>query len=562
MKKGILKERSKILISIQKIATTLRGAGLSRKIINTLKQDIKNIAAFLDCTDREALCFSLIFYIDMTENCVTYNDINRFLACESLDLLEYYEDIDKLGIKRLVIIEMNTRRKYNINKNKTFTIREDIIKALMTADKSLIKKSGIFIKTLNDFIDWMDMLYSEREDDILSFDSLFNEIESKLKLTQELPLFKKIAKLKLSIPENLLLLYTVKQALVDINDTVDLQQVMDTFLPHGSAKYRLQHKLIRKESILTKNEIVAFEKESFMRGKSLYLTEKGVEILLGKDFDYINKNKEFKPSLSKLIEPEQIESKKLFYNEKDIKKIESLYNYLSDEHLSMLMNKLKQNKMKEGFTILMYGHPGTGKTETALQIAKKLNRKVLMPDISSVRDMFVGESEKNIKRIFKEYYSALKYYDNIPILLFNESDALISKRIGVAHSVDQMQNNMQNILLQELEDFRGIFIATTNLTSNLDEAFERRFLFKIKFELPDETVRKQIWLSKTKLLNEQEAAQLAVNFNISGGQIDNIIRKMVLHNLLNKQKLSFSEIENLCYEELNLNKAERKTIGF
>jgi SpoVK/Ycf46/Vps4 family AAA+-type ATPase len=120
----------------------------------------------------------------------------------------------------------------------------------------------------------------------------------------------------------------------------------------------------------------------------------------------------------------------------------------------------------------------------------------LLVDISEIRDKYVGESEKRLKAVFETYRNSIKHFEQVPILLFNESDALIGKRINVNNSVDQMNNAMQNIILQELEDFRGILMATTNLTSNLDEAFERRFLFKIKYAKPSMGAKKSIWKSK------------------------------------------------------------------
>ncbi len=95
--------------------------------------------------------------------------------------------------------------------------------------------------------------------------------------------------------------------------------------------------------------------------------------------------------------------------------------------------------------------------------------------------------------IFSTYTKALKYFEQAPILLFNEADALLGRRIKVSHYSDQMNNTMQNILLQEMEDFKGILIATTNMQESLDPAFERRFLFKIKFGEPKIKARKEIW---------------------------------------------------------------------
>ncbi len=88
-----------------------------------------------------------------------------------------------------------------------------------------------------------------------------------------------------------------------------------------------------------------------------------------------------------------------------------------------------------------------------------------------------------------------------------------------------MENSIQNIILQEMEKLDGILIATTNLTTNLDNAFERRFLYKIRFDRPDEKVKEQIWASMLPTLSEEDARELAHGFDFSGGQIENIVRK-------------------------------------
>ena len=114
----------------------------------------------------------------------------------------------------------------------------------------------------------------------------------------------------------------------------------------------------------------------------------------------------------------------------------------------------------------------------------------------------------------------------MPILLFNECDAFFSKRKDVNSSnTAQVENSIQNIILEEMENLNGILIATTNLVDNLDPAFERRFLFKIHFENPSVEAKKAIWRYKLPWLTPDKASQLAESYNLSGGEIDNIVRK-------------------------------------
>lgn len=190
---------------------------------------------------------------------------------------------------------------------------------------------------------------------------------------------------------------------------------------------------------------------------------------------------------------EDIKPKQLFYNSKERKQVDELATLLEEEHYQSIRNRLRETNFRSGFACLFYGAPGTGKTETVLQIARKTGRDLIQVNVSEVKSMWVGESEKNIKGIFDDYKQKVKQSVKAPILLFNEADAIIGKRqVGAERAVEKMENSIQNIILQEIEQLDGILIATTNLAENMDKAFERRFLYKVKFEKPDLACRSQI----------------------------------------------------------------------
>ena len=188
--------------------------------------------------------------------------------------------------------------------------------------------------------------------------------------------------------------------------------------------------------------------------------------------------------------------------------------------------------MRKGFACLFHGAPGTGKTETVYQIARATGRDIMMVDIAESKSMWYGESEKRIKKIFDNYRGHLKISEIAPILLFNEADAIIGKRKEVGTgTIDQTENTIQNILLQEMESLEGIMIATTNLAQNLDKAFERRFLYKIEFEKPAIEAKAKIWNTMLPSLSEEERVELATNYDFSGGQIENIVRKYTVDSI-------------------------------
>lgn len=162
----------------------------------------------------------------------------------------------------------------------------------------------------------------------------------------------------------------------------------------------------------------------------------------------------------------------------------------------------------------------------------------------------MGESEKNIKEIFDRYHSFVKKNKVVPILFFNEADAIFGTHLeNTRHAVDKMENSIQNIILQEMENLNGILIATTNLSNNLDKAFERRFLYKIKFQKPNEEALKSIWKSMIPDLDNETISELAVKYDFSGGQIENIARKKTIQSILDGEKISLTQLQEFCDAE-------------
>jgi SpoVK/Ycf46/Vps4 family AAA+-type ATPase len=267
-----------------------------------------------------------------------------------------------------------------------------------------------------------------------------------------------------------------------------------------------------------------------------------------------------------VINAETIGKKALFYPSKTAQQISELEDLLMPDKFVRVQQSLEAHGMRKGFACLFYGAPGTGKTETVLQVARKTGRHIMQVDMSQMRDKYVGESEKNVKQIFTSYRRLCKCCEQTPILLLNEADALLSVRLTqMRDAVDQMANTMQNIILQEIETLDGILIATTNLTQNLDAAFDRRFLYKVEFQKPTSEESCHIWQAMLPSLTEENALSLASKYDFSGGQIENIARKQLVSNILHDtDELDMSLISKACDQErLNRQDGERIRIkGF
>jgi SpoVK/Ycf46/Vps4 family AAA+-type ATPase len=273
-------------------------------------------------------------------------------------------------------------------------------------------------------------------------------------------------------------------------------------------------------------------------------------------------NKKYQKSL---IVFDAIKEKKMFYNPREAGEIQKLISLLHEENFRKIIDRLDNKNMRKGFTCLFSGGPGTGKTETAYQIARETKRNIMMVDISATKSMWFGESEKIIKEIFDNYRTAVEKSEIAPILLINEADAVIGKRMefnSSSRAVDQTQNTIQNIILQEIENLSGILIATTNLTQNMDKAFERRFLYKITFDKPSIESRVNLWNSMLPGITEEMANELSSKFELSGGQIENIARKTEVDDIINGSGLSIDILAQYCKDETLNDINPNKKIGF
>lgn len=263
------------------------------------------------------------------------------------------------------------------------------------------------------------------------------------------------------------------------------------------------------------------------------------------------------------LRTEELKEKHLFYDDALGKEVGTLSNLLSEERYGGIKTALEEKGMRSGFTCLFYGDPGTGKTETVYQLARTTGRDIIMVDVSKLKSMWVGESEKNLKALFSKYRKVVRESKVTPILLFNEADAIFGiRQSGAERAIDKMENTFQNIILQEMEDLQGIMIATTNLSENFDKAFERRFLYKVKFDKPTAKVKAQIWKSMMPELSDADAQYLSGKFELSGGQIENIVRKKTIQSILQGKEPAIEEILRFCCEEERGSRSEHRRIGF
>ncbi|MBQ4818567.1 ATP-binding protein [Aquimarina sp. MMG016] len=290
--------------------------------------------------------------------------------------------------------------------------------------------------------------------------------------------------------------------------------------------------VFNSEHFFAKNHILWLEDppegEPKMSGKIVLSSEYAELFILGKVS---------KPAFSMKFPAEIIETEMtwddLVLNEETHSQIQELQTWIT--HGNTLLHEWGMyKKLKPGYRALFYGPPGTGKTLTASLLGKHTGKDVYKIDLSMVVSKFIGETEKNLANLLA------KAEKTENILFFDEADALFGKRTNVRDAHDKYANQEVSYLLQRIENYNGLVILASNLKSNIDEAFVRRFQSIIHFPLPKMSERLQIWKkafpSKVRLHSEVDLIQIAQRYGLSGAEIMNIVQYACLCTLKASKK--------------------------
>ncbi len=487
----------------------------------------------------------MVFALNYKGDTVDMNELISYFDCNPMKILEYSDDFEDLRIKGILERHKTMYRMGLPGNQEQYSINEKVTQAILK-NKAMPLSTQTGFK---DVIQVLEKLYSlfeqKTEGEITAWEllELSNEI---IMANLHFPLLKVVHNYQLKSIDSYFYLYLIWMTVVG-NESIELNHAFEGLFDISSEKVKYSQKIFSGENQLLKNGLIQLEESRFFNDAEIKLSENSVNMLdeMGIKL-FSNRRKK-----GNIFSPESIPLRNLFFDEEKMKPLFMLKQLLQESQLSETQKRLTEKRLPKGITILFHGLPGTGKTETALQMAKYTEREIMKVEISQSKSMWYGESEKIIKKIFTDYKSLCKECDHVPILLFNEADAILSKRKGIGSStIDQTENAIQNILLEELENFEGILIATTNLASNLDSAFDRRFLFKVEFQKPDTKVKALIWRSKLPGLDTPDYELLAFEFDFSGGQIDNIVRKSEIHEIIHGKQVDLKSVMEFCKEEV------------
>lgn len=523
-----------------------KGSQLSPAYFESIKLELTLLEGYFNTTNPDTFLLSLFIGYHLNNDGINLKELNKYLECNALKMLYYKSNIDAFfenGI--LEKREYFTQSRFMGDGTTECQINKLIIEAFIEG----LPMPTIKPKEPQDVISLLEMVYSigcERDKKWMDTARMFRFLNIILEKNNHFQLINQLKKLELEIHEIFIFLHIVWK-MIKGTESVDLDRMLGGIYDSESTRYSIMQKFIDGDTNLNRLNLIKIEEAEFATDSKILLSEQGHELLKTNNL----RTKLFKAKQKDIIQPKDIVERQLIFDQTEINQIETLQKLLNDEQYKLTQERLKSKGLPKGITILLHGAPGTGKTEIAKQFARETNRDLIHVNISQSKSKWYGESEKLVKRIFESYNNYAKECNRMPILFFNEADAIISKRQEVTgRNTDQTENAIQNILLEELENFEGILIATTNLANNLDKAFERRFLFKIKFQQPTIPIRSQIWKLRLPELAQSEANYLADAFDFSGGQIDNIIRKKEINEVLHGATICFDQIISFCKEEI------------
>ena len=547
-------QKAKTLLQhIEQIIEYAEKSKLDDEFYQKAKSNIKFVAKTMNLTSNQAVIFSL-FMEKSNDNYINLPELSNFLGCRNIKTVCMMSDVDVLEARRLVRCCREKR-----GSAASYRVPFEVVHAV---EKNIVYQPE---KTTNlntdSLFKHIERLFDEKNNSEITYDLLSYELRSLLNNNSSLAFCRQMKEYeKICNKDNYLLLVLFCHRFVNLDDdNIGFHDFEDMFESRWDFR-RIKSSLQNGENELISNNILEYNNDNGFADKEFFKISAAAKEKL---FTEINLKVQKAEKKKGFILHQNITTKQLFYNEREQSHIAQLTSLLSVENFRSVQEKLGKSGMRQGFACLFHGAPGTGKTETVYQIAHSTGRDIMMVDISETKSCWYGESEKRIKGIFDTYRNHLKTSEIAPILLFNEADAVIGKRKEAGNgAIDQTENAIQNIILQELENLEGILIATTNLTQNLDKAFERRFLYKIEFSKPDVEAKEKIWQTMLPNLSKGERMELASTYNFSGGQIENIVRKYTVDGILNGTDPSFETVNSYCQTEFLYKNDVKKKIGF
>ncbi|HEC1764405.1 ATP-binding protein [Campylobacter sp. LMG 7929] len=554
-----------------------------------------NIYKNLQCSEDEILILKHLCknYLQANASINAYNLLSEVFKNDEYEYLDHLKDLKNL-IEKGFIVQIFSD--FKASKNSSLLLN------LLQCELSL---SEVFLqvlenKTIQDYM--QDQIYEDHiaylKDEFFKIE-LYQRLRFFAKSSQSKNIKKDIAifeayikeRLKKSKISNVLAEIFKEYALNDKECLIFISLLKEEYLLNTENSYSrdfnfLLHLISEDEAQKQENKALLEEDSKLLSSnlleydefvnslgditKIFYLSDDILQRII--NFKEPKKNKKIKlqnlvkeQDIFELIEPNtNIDDVIMPQSTKDL--LESILKQ-QDKKVLERLNKwgIKTNKNIEA-KIIFYGPAGTGKTMSALSMAKAMKKSILSFDCSKILSKYVGESEQNVRKIFDTYKELCQTSKQSPILLLNEADQFLSTRVESSGGADKMHNQMQNIFLEQIERFSGVIIATTNFLESLDVAFSRRFEYKIEFKKPNYEQRLMIWqkaLPKNAKFEGSFDLKKLASYELSGAQIVMVVKNTALKAAISKDGVfKMSDFLHTIEKEIESSFDKNKIVGF
>ena len=506
-----------LLDVMERVVALARGSELSDEFYNKAEEDICFIADKLQLSKQQSVILSIFVDNSDSRNIFT-SDIADFLEVTTIQFIKGMNDVDEL-VRREYIIKREDERQLS------FRVPTDVLEALRN-NEAFVVKAKTNLSTSELMLE-LETVFEMRKNKDLSYEQTASKAKCLLENNVGLAFSRKLREYALNEEDQTLLILFCHLFANNNDDEIRFHDI--EFLFPKRQWVRIKYMLSAKSHTLQYLQLIEYGNDNGLVDRETFCLTRQAKRELLSELNFSSMSQVCKGT----IKAKDIVAKQLYYENDTQQQIAELEGLLDEKRYHQIHSRMKKAGFRCGFTCLFYGAPGVGKTETVLQLARKTGRNIIQVNVEQIKSMWVGESEKNIKALFDDYRNQVESQSLVPILLFNEADAVIGMRHkGAERATDKMENSLQNIILQEMERIDGILIATTNLVQNFDKAFERRFLYKVKFNAPSIQTRRRIWQSIMPEISEESASWLASHYNLSGGQIENVARRYAINTIL------------------------------
>ena len=393
-----------LLTAVEQIVERARGAKLGAEFYRKANTYIEYVSERLDLTKEQCVMLSLFIDNSDDEN-ICISDFCKYLDCRTTRIIRYMADIDVLEKREFV-------RCSHRDKHLTYRVPMVVIDAFKRNEKFEPKDcSGLSCQEL--FVE-IENLFEMREEKELTYNDLAEKMQHLFDCNRQLLYVQKVKSYSFDKDDEMMLILFSHLFVNKGDDNIGFHDI--DFLYDNTRVWRRCRAMFQNGvHVLTMEGIVEnSNSDGFADRESFRMTDKAKRELFSElHLSALNKRR------GDVVKSDEIVPKKLFFGERVSAQIAELGKLLEENQYNQIRARMKEAGFRCGFACLFYGAPGTGKTETVLQLARQTGRDILQVNVSQIKSMWVGESEKNIKQLFDTYRAKVKDSEIAPILLFN-----------------------------------------------------------------------------------------------------------------------------------------------